>query len=108
MKHSTTLPDLSAKKSKQYKKLLKHMLENHFTADSKSLKEFKLVAFKIYFTIEDLKNPYLAHFLIGDFIEHSQKQSFMYRNLKLVLQKYFECLINMHQLNKENMGEISL
>ena len=83
------------------------MFKKHFLPDTPK-KDFRLLAIKIYFTIEELKNPYLAHFMIADFIEGVSKDKFQVRMIKIMIQRYLESIISNIHLNNDNKGEISL
>ena len=85
---------------------MKHLLKMHYVQDEGHISHH-LLAFKILFTIEQMRNPYLAHFLIADFIDDSEKGRFTQRNLKTILQKYFEYLISQVKLKQDN-EEVSL
>ncbi|CDW74974.1 pas pac sensor signal transduction histidine kinase [Stylonychia lemnae] len=92
--------DDQRERDKEIKRMIKHFFKHHLV--SEKTQDFRVHLLKIYFTIKILRNQYLAHFLMFEFIQKSSKNSIMVKNQKLLHQKLFEDMI----VNKNNTEQL--
>ncbi|CDW73414.1 pas pac sensor signal transduction histidine kinase [Stylonychia lemnae] len=98
---------ISDKKRKQLKKLIVHLFKYHFIGDK--IDDYRTHVIRIFFTIKVLQNNILAHFLMNNFLYHTNFDSVISRNKIILHQQYFDSKINeKYQKNSQVFNQNNL